>query len=37
MDTLLTLLRSRRAGEDVTVAVTRSDSSVDLTISLGTQ
>jgi S1-C subfamily serine protease len=37
MDTLLTILRSRRAGEDVTVAVTRSDSSVDLTISLGTQ
>jgi putative serine protease PepD len=37
MDTLLTILRSRRAGEDVTVAVTRSEASVDLNISLGTQ
>jgi putative serine protease PepD len=37
MDTLLTILRSRRAGEAVTVAVTRSEASVDLNISLGTQ
>jgi S1-C subfamily serine protease len=37
MDTLLTQLRSRRAGEDVTLAVTRSESAVDLTITLGTQ
>jgi S1-C subfamily serine protease len=37
MDTLLTQLRTRRAGEDVTLAVTRSDSTVDLIITLGTQ
>jgi S1-C subfamily serine protease len=37
MDTLLTHLRTRRAGEDVILAVTRSESAVDLTITLGTQ
>jgi S1-C subfamily serine protease len=37
MDTLLTQLRTRRAGEDVTLAVTRSESTVDLIITLGTQ
>ena len=35
MDTLLTELRTRRAGEDVTLAVTRSESAVDLVINLG--
>jgi S1-C subfamily serine protease len=35
MDTLLTELRTRRAGEDVTLAVTRSESAVDLVIHLG--
>jgi hypothetical protein len=37
MDTLLTQLRTRRSGESVTLAVTRSESSIDLTITLGTQ
>lgn len=37
MGTLLTHLRTRRSGESVTLAVTRSDSSLDLTITLGTQ
>ena len=37
METLLTELRTRRADEVVTVAVTRADSAVDLTITLGAQ
>lgn len=37
MDTLLTLMRTKRAGDVVTVAVTRADSSVDLDITLGEQ
>jgi putative serine protease PepD len=37
MDTLLTQMRTRRSGESVTLAVTRSDSSLDLTVTLGTQ
>ncbi|HEY4606419.1 MAG TPA: trypsin-like peptidase domain-containing protein, partial [Acidimicrobiia bacterium] len=36
MDTLLTKLRRRRAGDDVTISVSRADSNVDLTITLGT-
>jgi putative serine protease PepD len=37
MDALLTLMRTKRAGDVVTVAVTRADSSVDLEITLGEQ
>jgi len=37
MDTLLTVMRTKRAGELVTVAVTRADSDVDLEITLGEQ
>ncbi|HSO49616.1 MAG TPA: trypsin-like peptidase domain-containing protein [Acidimicrobiia bacterium] len=36
MEALLTEMRTKRSGDEVTVAVSRSDSDVDLTISLGT-
>lgn len=37
MDGLLTLLRSKRADEQVTVSVSRADNPTELTITLGTQ
>lgn len=37
MDTLLTVMRTKRAGQLVTVAVTRADSDVELEITLGEQ
>jgi serine protease Do len=36
MDTLLTVLRTKRAGDTVTVAVSRAESDLDLEIILGT-
>jgi S1-C subfamily serine protease len=37
MEGLLTEMRTKRSGDEVTVAVSRSDSDLDLTISLGTR
>ena len=36
MDTLLTEMRTRRSGDEVTIAVSRADSDLDLSITLGT-
>jgi len=36
MDGLLTVMRAKRSGEEVTISVSRTDADLDLAVTLGT-